>query len=280
MSKTRPGRKFFKQSPLTDLEWKQFFEEGYCIVRNIFYKEEMNRIHMVFNEVLDSVRTLAHKMGASFNGSFTYKEAQFVIENDVNGDLERVHRICGCGSLDETILEATRSPSLLHAFSDLLMAEAFEQLICQFHPKMSGDGVDYHVHRDIEHRMNIDPSWQDTNGWGSYVVAFIALESADASNGGLVIVPESHLDINLDSLQPAADDDFLEWESLSICPKLNVGDVLFMHPYLVHWSNANNGESTRFSLLSGMSSIGANSTNYPGSCTNAILNVNSMKKSH
>ena len=153
------------------------------------------------------------------------------------------------------------------------MADSFEQIICQFHAKIPGDNVTFQPHRDVEFRLHCDPNWHDINHWGSYVVAVMAIDRAGPDNGGLQVVPGSHLNVSLQGLKPAKDSFNPDWNKTAIAPELEAGDALLMHPYLVHWSEANTGKQARFSLLSGVCSIGANHENYPGDCTNTILTI-------
>ena len=124
--------------------------------------------------------------------------------------------------------------------------------------------------------MNYDADWEDIKGFGSYAIGVIAVDPSSSMNGGLHLVPQSHLNVNYKNIVKAKDDFKENWSLRAFAPKLESGDVLFMHPYLVHWSTPNKSANSRLSLLSGMCSVGANQGEYPGECTNEILNLNEI----
>lgn len=273
MPPSLPTRQFASGSPLTEQDWQDFFLKGYCVIRSLLSGHELLQTHRALENLLDTAGEAAINAGANFDGITWCNGAQFVLKTDADAKLEQLRRVCGCGSADPILLSSSRHPKLLNAFADILMSETFEQLICQFHPKLPGDDVTFKPHRDVEFRLNGDSNWVDVNGWGSYVVAVIAIDSAGANNGGLTLAPESHLNVELNTIKPACTHFQQEWRLNTVQPELAAGDAVLMHPYLVHWSEANTGATPRFSLLSGVSSPGANHNNYPGDCTNEILSV-------
>ena len=56
-------------------------------------------------------------------------------------------------------------------------------------------------------------------------------------------------------------------------PSLGSGDVLMMHPFLIHSSRPNASENSRMTLLTGFCVAGANYRNYPGNCTNTLISA-------
>ena len=276
MSVLLPDRTHSHESPLSQDLWQQFFEQGYCILPGLLTRKEVTRTRKALENLLARAGQLAELQGADFDGETTDEGARFVFNTDSKGQLQQLHRVCGCGSADPLLLKVSRHPSLLKAFADLLMSSSFEQIICQFHPKLPGDDVTFRPHRDVEFRLLCDSGWQDINHWGSYAVAVMAIDPASAENGGLCLVPGSHHGVDLSRIQPASTHFDPDWNRQMIQPELAAGDVLFMHPYMVHWSGANQGSNTRFSLLSGVCSPGANHRNYPGDCTNQMLSTGSL----
>lgn len=273
MPPSLPVRSCADQSPLTPEEWQQFFLQGYCVIRNLLNSKEVLDTRYSLLKLMEQARSIANGQVSGFDGVVKDSGANFVLTNDACGQLEQLHRVCGCGSADPVLLHMSRHPKLLGAFADILMSESFEQLICQFHPKLPGDKVTFKPHRDVEFRLHCDPLWQDVNHWGSYVVAVVAIDKATAENGGLSLVPGSHHGVSPSGLKPASEAFNNEWHNQVIQPELQEGDALLMHPYMVHWSGANNSDKPRFSLLSGVSSPGANKGNYPGDCTNEVLSI-------
>ena len=268
-----PTRQFASGSPLSEQDWQNFFQKGYCVIRSLLSAKELLETRNALDDLLSLAQKASNDEGANFDGITWREGAKFVLKTDNNAQLEQLHRVCGCGSANPVLLASSRHPKLLNAFADILMSENFEQLICQFHPKLPGDNVTFKPHRDVEFRLNGDSNWADVNGWGSYVVAVIAIDSAGADNGGLTLAPGSHHNVGLNTIKPASTHFQPEWHLNTVQPDLAAGDALLMHPYLVHWSGANTGKIPRFSLLSGVSSPGANHNNYPGDCTNEIISA-------
>lgn len=122
---------------------------------------------------------------------------------------------------------------------------------------MPGDGVSFVKHRDWRYRKAFDPQWEDVGENGSYSVCIVAIDPMSSKNGGLIIDKKSF---------PFGSDNESEIVALTMEP----GDILFMHPELLHWSAANQSTKSRRILLAGYCIYGANHCNYPGDCTNDI----------
>lgn len=269
-----PLRLFEKDSPLTPEAWEQFFRAGYCIARQLFDPTEITEIKSSLQRLEQKTQALAEDSKlADLTEHRIQSEGSLFVFNKEQGQLNALKRVVGCGSAEPRLLEASRKPELLHAFSDLLLSRQMEQIICQFHPKKPGDDVAFTPHRDIEHRLNYDSQWEDVNGFGSYAIGVLSVDASGPHNGGLQVVPESHLGISHTNIIKAQEDFNENWALRAFAPKLEAGDVLFMHPYLVHWSTANESRQSRMSLLSGMCCVGANRGEYPGDCTNEILTL-------
>ena len=273
MSLLFPKNRPYTFSSLTDNQWRHFFQNGFYIVKGLLSQTEITKTRQSLQQLNDIAKKLATQYPSFYEGDVHYKGAKFVFKNNRHAELERLYRVCGCGSIDPVLLHTSRHPKLLTIFQDLLMTRRMEHLICQFHAKSPGDNVAYPPHRDIEFRVNNDPLWQDVNQWGSYVVAVIAIDQASVENGGLYLVPGSHNECKLNTLTPARKPFDPRWGIHALCPTLNAGDALLMHPYLVHWSNPNTSDEPRFSLLSGVCCPEANHVSYPGNCMNEIIPI-------
>ena len=273
MTLSLPVRQYGSNSPLSETDWQNFFQRGYCVIRALLSEQERQKTRTALEGVVAQARQLASTQDKNFDGIAWSNGAQFVLKTDQKRRLQQLHRVCGCGSVAPILLQISRHPLLLNAFADILLSRQFEQLICQFHPKLPGDDVAFKPHRDIEFRLHGNSKWVDINHWGSYVVAVMSIDNAGSKNGGLTVVPDSHLNVNLLDIKPASTDFDPLWKDKAVRLELAAGDVLLMHPYLVHWSGVNKGNKPRFALLSGVSSPGANHRNYPGDCTNEILSV-------
>lgn len=267
-----PDKRPYKAgSPFSDAEYRAFFEQGYTIARQVFTSDEVAEMHTAMQRLLQIGKDLGVDLPLQEEHRIVHDGAQFVLEKSAS-DAVSIKRVCGCGSVEACLLTYSRSPLLCHAFADLLHSDSFEQIINQFHPKEPEDDVIFSPHRDIFFRMRYDPDWQDVNGMGSYVIAFIAVDDVDERNGGLAVLPGSVSPIH-EPLDEPLGDLSQEQKDRAIIPSLQAGDVLFMHPYLIHWSEANRSNRSRFSLLSGMCVPGANHAEYPGACTNEIISI-------
>jgi ectoine hydroxylase-related dioxygenase (phytanoyl-CoA dioxygenase family) len=98
--------------------------------------------------------------------------------------------------------------------------------------------------------------WQTLFGITEAVTLWVALDSADAGNGGLAVVPRSHL-MPAQPLRPNVDrpsvfgleiDPSLVEEELAVNLDLEPGDVSAHHPSLIHGSGPNVSGRPRRSL--------------------------------
>ncbi len=259
--------------------FQHFVSQGFLVIPGMFHAEELQALR----ESADSLIQMAHERGpldpefdAVHPHEFKpiYEGAQFVLKPSSGQKPDvSIQRIVGIGEAAPLLRDATRHPHLLQVMSGLLGSDQMEQLICQLHVKEPGDGVAFFPHRDAEFRLAFDPAWRDLNQFGSYVVACIALEDADRSNGCLWGLPGSHLGVQIDQgLVPARDTWSPELTQDAIPFEAKAGDVLLMHAYLVHWSGANEGGSrSRRTLLGGFAVPGANHAIYPGSGVNEVI---------
>lgn len=158
---------------------------------------------------------------------------------------------------------------MVSTFFNLLECESLEHIICQFHPKEPSDGVEFPAHRDIKHRQGFDSDWTDISGQGSYAIAIIAVDRMTQENGGLWIDNTDYALLqgnpeNVKNIPNQKDQNHVYLE-------MDPGDILFMHPYLLHGSGPNTSQNSRHTLLTGFCIYGANHENYPGNCTNDVL---------
>ena len=234
-----------------------FFTNGYLIVRKAFANTSE---HMRLNceKMIQEVLTELNKKTYPYQegNQVAYLKGSQIVFQKENGRNISIQRIVGCGSYDDVFLQFLRSPELVDAFSFLLSSKKLEHLICQCHPKSPGDQVHFPRHKDITHRKNFDPDWQQIGEECSYAICIIAIDEMTPKNGGLFIEPLSNHGI----AEP-------------IPLYLNPGDALFMHPEIYHHSGPNESGKSRMTLLTGFCIFGANHANYPGNCTNDVLTL-------
>lgn len=111
----------------------------------------------------------------------------------VNADLTvSIKVISWIGGVQPKLLDLERSPKITVPVAQLLQTRVADHLINQAHYNMPGDNISFAWHQDLENRLNFDPEWKDMNGRGSFVQVIIAVDESKASNGGVIVIPESH----------------------------------------------------------------------------------------
>jgi ectoine hydroxylase-related dioxygenase (phytanoyl-CoA dioxygenase family) len=279
------------QFDLSDRAVEQFFNDGYVICKNRYTFDEVIRIRQCTDrlrqkaELLYSHITENHinELGCytlsesstfdihfiNFNDEgnvyyIDYQGARFILGN-ANGKMA-IHRIVWAGGVEPFLLEFSRKDKLLYPVSQLIRSNTADHLINQIHFKMQGDGVEFHWHQDVMNRRSHGKNWTDVNGTGSFVQTFIVLDDMTVENGTLNLVkglpPQG--DLFLETLKDSDQLSKVARLDEAFPLELNVGDVLFMHPYMVHGSQPNNSSQIRRLLINGFSCPGANRGDYPG----------------
>lgn len=234
-----------------------FFTLGYVIIPGLFNEEEIATIATK----AESLKIEACRLAENNSGKVMHRGSEFVV--DKIEDVVKISRIVWAGAAEPELLNISRQSKLLYLVSQLLSSKTADHLINQLHYKLPHDGVEFPWHQDIHNRRNFDPYWININGKGSFVQSIIAIDPMTAENGAIFLVPYSvkYGDIPKyifqDGFETILDD--------GIVPLLlNPGDVVLMHPYLVHGSFPNESEQPRIILINGFSYPGANGAQYPG----------------
>lgn len=237
-----------------------YFANGYLIVPNFFSPTELQEIV----KCADKLQAEADKLALEQNGKIMHRGTQFVLDR-IN-DRTQIHRIVWVGAAEPTLLALGRQPKLLVPVGQLLGSDSADHLINQIHYKLPNDGVKFDWHQDIKNRRTFDANWQDINKNGSFVQTIIAVDPMTAENGTIYYVPKSHFkgDLFLDKITDR--DELKRVAQLDQAEPLliNPGDIIFMHPYLVHGSEPNESNSPRRIFINGFSYPGANKQPYPG----------------
>ena len=239
---------------LSEQQIEIFFDEGYLIIQNHFKEEEIKIIADKANALIG----VAEELAQHSSGKVMSKGTQFVIDK-VNNTVQ-ISRIVWAGAAEPELLKISRQDKLLLPIAQLLNSNEADHLINQLHYKLPHDGVHFTWHQDIYHRLNYDENWQDLNGKGSFVQSFIAIDRMTVKNGAIFIVTMS----NKYGAIPRQDLEKQINFNSAIPLLLNPGDLVFIHPYLVHGSFPNESEESRLLLVNGFSYPGANIKKYPG----------------
>ncbi len=238
------------QGFLTQEEISLFHQQRYLVKRGCFTAAEMDQLNARVTAVVDRALQQIGQLpnGAAEEDQITYVDGSRLVFKQHADQSISISRINGCSGMDPELLDILRSDKMVRTFFELLGTRDLEHIICQLHPKLPGDGIAYPSHRDIQFRKAFDPDWQDVLGNGSYVICVIPIDPMSRENGGLWVTEDT------------------------IWLEANPGDLIFMHPELVHGSGPNESPTkARKTLLTGFCAFGANHKPYPGADVNMHL---------
>ncbi|MEJ2669322.1 MAG: phytanoyl-CoA dioxygenase family protein [Gammaproteobacteria bacterium] len=273
-------------SRLSDDQYRQFYQAGYLIQPGYYSEKVIERLHAACERLTQRGHRLQPPQSSKRKIQVFDGCTKFVYRSGEATPLLALSHVVGCGSQEPEILKHLRSPETVHTFAHLLQHEQLEHLLCQFHPKLPGSEITFKPHRDIGHRIHYarraNGSWRDINGQGSYVVGIIAIDSMTPRNGGLCLIEGSHREDGVPETLSAPPTDSMEslskqsgFQALHLEP----GDIAFLHPYLIHWSDVNpQTENKRYTLITGYSVFGANPnhnpSDYAGDSARIFLKMN------
>ncbi|HSX20992.1 MAG TPA: phytanoyl-CoA dioxygenase family protein [Gammaproteobacteria bacterium] len=255
---------------LTQSQLNEYNAEGLLVIRGFFTQEEVAQV----SQIADRLQKEAEVLSLGQTGKVMHKGTQFVI--DRNNNKLQIHRIVWAGAAEPQLLKLARQPKLLVPVAQILESDQADQLINQLHYKLPNDGVKFAWHQDVKNRRTFDPKWEDLNHKGSFVQTIIAIDANTAQNGGMYYVPKSHMrgDLFLDKITDPEELNRVGELDKAVPLLLNSGDIVFMHPYLVHGSEPNESTKPRRIFINGFSYPGANKQPYPGegSAQRIVLN--------
>jgi len=245
---------------LSQSQIDEYNAEGLLIIRNFFSKQEVEQVSSCANRLQKQAEQLALKQ----SGKVMHQGTQFVI--DRNGDKIQIHRIVWAGASEPQLFTLARQAKLLVPVGQILGSDQADQLINQLHYKLPNDGVKFDWHQDVKNRRTFDPAWEDLNHKGSFVQTMIAIDPMTVKNGTIHYVPKSHArgDLFLDKINDLKELNRVGELDKAVPILLNPGDIVFMHPYLIHGSQPNESSLSRRLFINGFSYPGANKQPYPG----------------
>lgn len=251
----------------------EFFEQGWIMVPGLFSDAEMTIARRAFERLYAAAQRLRTTQ--------EHDGALFVLDAPADSAVV-VKRVVWAGGAEPDLLDLGGDPRLVEPAVDLLGSTHCEQLLCQAHFKMPGDGVSFDWHQDVQHRDKGPGTWQDLNGRGSYVQTIMLVDDMTAANGPLKFIPRSavHGDpgarLSLESYDyntpMSAGSKSLPFdESRAVTVTAAAGSVLFFGPYAIHGSTPNESAVPRRILINGYAYPGANGRVYPGRGSGRIL---------
>lgn len=252
--------KELQMDKLSEAQLKEYNDEGILLIRNFFSKDEVSEV----SNCAINLQQVADTLSLQQTGKVMHEGTQFVIDRP--GDKIQIHRIVWAGAMEPKLLRLGRQQKLLVKVGQILDSKKADHLINQLHYKLPNDGVQFGWHQDIKNRKTFDPLWADINKQGSFVQTIIAIDPMLEENSTIYYVPKSHKRGDL-YLETITDDKKLS--SVAELDKavpliMHPGDIVFMHPYLVHGSEPNTSEKPRKVFINGFSYPGANKQPYPG----------------
>jgi ectoine hydroxylase-related dioxygenase (phytanoyl-CoA dioxygenase family) len=239
---------------LTQAQIGEYFAAGDLVLKQTFTPGEVDALVAGFRRLEERAKRL--------DESAVVDGASFVIERRAGGKL-RIERIVWCGAAEPELLRLGHRQSIVVPVAELLGGPELDQLINQAHIKNPGDGTTFHFHQDSYHRRYGTELFTDVNGRGSFVQTLTAIDPMSAENGGLWVVPGSHLGGHIpttDGRLPAGSFD----AGLAVPLTLDAGDTVMFGPFTVHGSGLNSGTTPRRILINGFACPGANRRVYPG----------------
>jgi ectoine hydroxylase-related dioxygenase (phytanoyl-CoA dioxygenase family) len=246
---------------LSPAQISEYFTTGYLVLAETFGPEQVSVLRLGFERLEARAKCL--------DASAVVDGASFVIERRASGAL-RIERIVWCGAAEPELLRLGHSKAIRVPAAELLGGAELDQLINQAHIKNPGDGTSFHFHQDSYHRRYGTELFTDVNGRGSFVQALTAIDAMSPENGGLWVVPKSHLAGHI----PTSDGHLPEgsFDAEAAVPlTLAAGDTVLFGPFTVHGSGLNAGTTPRRILINGFASAGANRRVYPGAGTGLRL---------
>jgi ectoine hydroxylase-related dioxygenase (phytanoyl-CoA dioxygenase family) len=246
---------------LTQAQISDYSATGYLVLKQTFGPEEVRTLAAGFRRLEERAARLSEP--AVVDG------ATFIVERRA-GRPVRIERIVWCGAAEPELLRLGHAKSIVVPVAALLGGPEMDQLINQAHVKNPGDGTTFHFHQDSYHRRYGTELFTDVNGRGSFVQALTAIDAMSAENGGLWVVPRSHLGGHIptrDGRLPVGSFD----AALAVPLTMAAGDTVLFGPFTVHGSGLNSGTTPRRVLINGFACPGANRREYPGAGTGLRL---------
>jgi ectoine hydroxylase-related dioxygenase (phytanoyl-CoA dioxygenase family) len=212
---------------MTEEHVRQFWEDGYTIVRGVFGENE-----------LDQMRTACDRW--KFTGQLlgrTWRKQNTVIWVDDDRETGTTVRGMQWPSYHDAVMDKFRTDPRLLMLIEPLIGNSVKQIINQVHWKRPGSKTTWPLHRDVRSRR---PSSSFTNLFESWVQTGIAIDAHTSDNGAMQIVPGSHRDVDHDP------DDTSVWNAPQYAKDdrihtmaLEPGDVGLWSAYTVHGGGFN-----------------------------------------
>ncbi|MBC7887348.1 MAG: phytanoyl-CoA dioxygenase family protein [Ferruginibacter sp.] len=217
---------------LTTAQLNSYHKDGYLVVPGFLKEAEVSKLHRVATED-DTMSKHSYDVNDK-TGKKSKLALWFTPGNDAYGLL-------------------TRSERMVHAVDQLLEGDA---AICHFHSKL------------MQKEPRVGGAWewhQDYGYWyknefllpGQMISVMIAITTANKENGCLQVIKGSHkmgrVEHGFSGEQVGASQHYVDLALKTmelVFVEVNPGDALFFHSNLLHRSDANLSEASRWSMIS------------------------------
>ncbi len=178
---------------LTEAQYRQFHDEGYVVVPDVFLDSDLEPLRQEISKTIDSTVQLLiaeGKLANSHEGEGFYTRLTRLLSDHpelATTFFKAIEGKHGGGNTSTALFDCLTHPSLLDAMEDLVGPEIVASSIYRIRPKVPqlGRGV---------------VPWHQDSGYISrrcdddlIVTCWVPLVDADADNGCLQVIPRAHL---------------------------------------------------------------------------------------
>ncbi|GHB93454.1 phytanoyl-CoA dioxygenase family protein [Cerasicoccus arenae] len=212
---------------MTEAHIRQYWEEGYTIVKGVFNEAELNQMRTA----CDHWKFMGDLLGR------TWRKQNTVIWVDEDQDVGTTVRGMQWPSYHDAVMDKYRTDPRMLMLIEPLIGNNIKQIINQVHWKRPGSRTSWPLHRDVRSRQ---PSSDFFDLYESWVQTGIGIDPHMKDNGAMQLVPGSHKDI------PHDPDDKSSWQATQYANDnrikdmvLEPGDVGLWSAYTVHGGGFN-----------------------------------------
>ncbi|MEM1213137.1 MAG: phytanoyl-CoA dioxygenase family protein, partial [Planctomycetota bacterium] len=177
-------------NPMTAENIKQYWEEGYTIVKGVFNRHELDQMATA----VDRWKFFGTLLGRTWR-----KQNTIIWVDSSHQDESETPEVTVRGmqwpSYHDAVLDHYRVDPRMLMILEPLIGSSVKQVINQLHWKKPQSKVTWPLHRDVRSRQPVE-DFQDLSR--SWVQTGIAIDPHRAENGAMKVVPGSHKDFEAD----------------------------------------------------------------------------------
>ena len=232
-----------------DEQINEFHNRGWVVEKGLWNADEVSSMRRLLESVFSKCSHL--------NSDCDFEGANLAFNDG------RLHRVAWACALESELLKFGQDRRIVDRVSKLLGSDKMDQLICQAHFQMAGDGNYLPWHQDSENRGAGTPDWADVNGRGSYVQTVTAIDPMNSESGAMKFVADTGQLRPLNLFEKENPEDHFDTSKI-VELEMVPGDVAFFGPNTIHSSQPNRSENARTIFINGFAYPGANRKKYPG----------------